>query len=117
MQIGGHAAILVASAAPGAAARLDVAALRLYVHLFRHLFASSMMKPAHPPTHPGGSLTEALEQRHREGRPVRVGLIGAGQMGTDILAQVAQMRGIEVVAAADTVPDIVLAACAIAGDG
>jgi predicted homoserine dehydrogenase-like protein len=72
---------------------------------------------SHAARHPGGSLAEALEQRHRDGRPVRIGLIGAGQMGTDILVQVAQMRGLEVVAAADTVPDIVLAACAIAGDG
>jgi predicted homoserine dehydrogenase-like protein len=67
--------------------------------------------------HPGGSLAEALEQRRRDGRPVRVGLIGAGQMGTDILVQVAHMPGIEIVAAADTVPDIVLAACTLAGDG
>ncbi|HTI48428.1 MAG TPA: SAF domain-containing protein [Casimicrobiaceae bacterium] len=67
--------------------------------------------------HPGGSLAEALEQRRRDGRPVRIGLIGAGQMGTDILVQVAHMPGIEVVAAADTVPDIVLAACQVAGDG
>ena len=54
---------------------------------------------------PGGSLTEALEQREREGRPVRVGLVGAGQMGTDIIVQTAQMRGIEVVAAADAIAD------------
>jgi predicted homoserine dehydrogenase-like protein len=67
--------------------------------------------------HPPGSLAEALDQRHRQGRPVRVGLIGAGQMGTDILVQVAQMRGIEVVAAADTVPEIVMSACAVGGDG
>jgi predicted homoserine dehydrogenase-like protein len=63
------------------------------------------------------SLAEALERRHREGRPVRVGLIGAGQMGTDIVVQTSLMRGIEVVAAADAVPENVFTACAIAGSG
>jgi predicted homoserine dehydrogenase-like protein len=67
--------------------------------------------------HPGGSLAEALERRQREGRPVRVGLIGAGQMGTDIIVQTALMSGIEVVAAADAVADNVYAARTIAGDG
>ena len=64
-----------------------------------------------------GSLAEALERRHREKRPVRVGLIGAGQMGTDIVMQTAQMAGIEVVAVADAIVDNVLAARAIAGEG
>jgi predicted homoserine dehydrogenase-like protein len=68
------------------------------------------------PTNHGGALAEALDARRREGRPVRIGLIGAGQMGTDILVQVAHMPGIEVVAAADAVPDVVLAACKVAGD-
>ena len=67
--------------------------------------------------HPGGSLAEALDMRRREGRPVRVGLIGAGQMGTDILVQTAQMPGIEVAGAVDATPDVVLAACRVAGDG
>src|SRR5437870_11559192 len=62
------------------------------------------------------SLIEALERRAREGRPVRVGLIGAGQMGTDIIVQTAQMKGIEVVAAADAVADNVFAAVAMAQD-
>ena len=64
-----------------------------------------------------GSLAEALHRRQREGRPVRVGLIGAGQMGTDIVMQTAQMAGIEVVAVADAIVDNVLAAHAIAGEG
>ena len=63
----------------------------------------------------GGSIAEALDQRQREGRPVRVGLIGAGQMGTDIIVQTGLMAGIEVVAAADAVPDNVFAACKVAG--
>ena len=66
---------------------------------------------------PGGSLAEALERRERNGNPVRVGLIGAGQMGTDIIVQTAQMIGIEVVAAADAIADNVVAAVAIAGSG
>ena len=66
---------------------------------------------------PGGSLADALERRERDGRPVRVGLIGAGQMGTDIIVQTAQMTGIEVVAAADAIADNVIAAVAIAGSG
>src|SRR5438270_5033417 len=64
-----------------------------------------------------GSLAEALERRQREGKPVRIGLIDAGQMGTDIIVQTALMQGIEVVAAADAVADNVVAARAIAGDG
>jgi predicted homoserine dehydrogenase-like protein len=64
----------------------------------------------------GGALLEALEARQREGRPVRIGLIGAGQMGTDILVQVARMPGIEVAAAADARPEIVEAACKVVGD-
>jgi len=68
--------------------------------------------------HPAdGSVAEALERRHRDGRPVRVGLVGAGQMGTDIIVQTSLMRGIEVVAAADAIPENVFAASAIAGAG
>ena len=58
----------------------------------------------------GGSIAEGLERRAREGRPVRIGLIGAGQMGTDIIVQTDLMQGIEVVAAADAIPENVFAA-------
>ncbi|GGG48691.1 NAD(P)H-dependent oxidoreductase [Chelatococcus composti] len=61
------------------------------------------------------SLIEALLRREREGRPVRVGLIGVGQMGTDIVVQTTQMPGIEIVAAADAIVERVSEACAIAG--
>lgn len=61
------------------------------------------------------SLAEALEVRERTGQPVRVGLIGAGQMGTDIIVQTAQMPGIEVVAAADFQPERIGAAAQMAG--
>ncbi|MEO8847193.1 MAG: homoserine dehydrogenase [Casimicrobiaceae bacterium] len=62
----------------------------------------------------GGSIAEGLDRRHRQRRPIRVGLIGAGQMGTDIIVQTSLMSGIEVVAAADAIPENVFAACKIA---
>lgn len=46
-------------------------------------------------------LNEELKQREQQGRPVRIGMIGAGQMGIDVVAQVTQMQGIDVVACAD----------------
>jgi predicted homoserine dehydrogenase-like protein len=46
-------------------------------------------------------LHEELAARQAEGRPVRVGLIGAGQMGTDVVAETSRMQGISVVVAAD----------------
>jgi predicted homoserine dehydrogenase-like protein len=74
-----------------------------------------MPYPSRP--RPGDSIAEALRLRQAEGRPVRVGLIGAGQMGTDIIVQTALMTGIDVVAAADAIVDNVFAARAIAGSG
>jgi predicted homoserine dehydrogenase-like protein len=69
------------------------------------------------PESTGGSVAEGLDRRRRQGKPVRVGLIGAGQMGTDILVQTDLMPGIEVVAAADAIPENVFAARRISGDG
>ncbi len=46
-------------------------------------------------------LNEALAERHAAGQPVRIGLVGAGQMGSDVVAVTETMRGIEVVIAAD----------------
>jgi predicted homoserine dehydrogenase-like protein len=46
-------------------------------------------------------LNEELKQREASGRPVRIGMIGAGQMGTDVIAETRMMHGIEVVAVAD----------------
>lgn len=46
-------------------------------------------------------LARDLARRAEEGRPVRIGIIGCGEMGTDIVTQVALMRGIEVAAIAD----------------
>jgi len=42
-----------------------------------------------------------LEDLERRGTPIRVGLVGAGQMGRGFIAQVADIPGMEVVAAAD----------------
>ena len=49
------------------------------------------------------------------GRPVRVGLAGAGQMGTGLVAQVERMTGMEVAAIADVMPDRAAAAFGKAG--
>ena len=42
-----------------------------------------------------------LERQRTTGRPVRVGLVGAGQMGRGFVAQVRKIAGMEVVAVAD----------------
>ena len=47
------------------------------------------------------NLSAALEQRQRENKPIRVGLVGVGQMGAGLIAQIGQMQGMDVVAAAD----------------
>lgn len=47
------------------------------------------------------NLAEALRKRAAENRPVRVGLIGAGEMGTDIVTQIGLMPGISIAAVAD----------------
>lgn len=46
-------------------------------------------------------LNRELALRERQHNPVRIGLIGAGQMGTDIVAEVRMMKGIQVVIVAD----------------
>ena len=63
------------------------------------------------------SLSADLQARAAAGRPVTVGLAGAGQMGTDIVCQIEQMPGLRLGAVADLRPDIVEAAFAIAGIG
>jgi predicted homoserine dehydrogenase-like protein len=63
------------------------------------------------------NLEDALALRHRKGKPVRIGLVGVGQMGTDILLQVSLMQGIAVVAAVATRPENVAAALLVVGTG
>jgi predicted homoserine dehydrogenase-like protein len=47
------------------------------------------------------AINEKLEARERERKPVKVGLIGAGQMGQEIIAQVGEMVGMEIAAVTD----------------
>lgn len=46
-------------------------------------------------------LAADLEARAQSGKPIRIGLIGSGEMGTDIVTQVRQMHGLEIGAIAD----------------
>lgn len=49
-------------------------------------------------------LARDLRARTETGRPVRIGLIGSGEMGTDIVARVAHMEGIEIGAISELNP-------------
>ena len=60
-------------------------------------------------------LNVELAARAASSRPVRIGLVGAGQMGTDVVAETAMMKGIEVTATADIDPERARAVYAIAG--
>ncbi len=51
------------------------------------------------------SLYRQLQQRAAEGRPIRVGLIGAGKFGSMYLAQVPRTPGAHLVVIADLSPD------------
>jgi len=46
-------------------------------------------------------LNEELKALEALGKRVRIGMIGAGQMGTDVVAEVSMMLGVDVVIAAD----------------
>lgn len=51
------------------------------------------------------SLYERLKERAAQGRPVRVGLVGAGQMGVGLICQMELMVGMQTVAVADIAPE------------
>ena len=51
------------------------------------------------------SLHTRLQQRAAEGRPIRIGLIGAGKFGAMYLAQIPRTPGVQLVAIADLSPD------------
>ncbi len=51
------------------------------------------------------SLYRQLQQRAADGRPIRVGLIGAGKFGSMYLAQVPRTPGVHLTAIADLSPD------------
>lgn len=61
------------------------------------------------------SLNKLLEQRAAEGHPVRVGLVGAGQMGMGLICQMELMTGMHAVAVADIMVDRVKASYREAG--
>ncbi len=50
-------------------------------------------------------LASELEKRAEGGAPIRIGLIGSGEMGTDIVTRTIHMPGIEVAAIADIHPE------------
>ncbi|MES2247148.1 MAG: Gfo/Idh/MocA family oxidoreductase [Pseudomonadota bacterium] len=50
------------------------------------------------------SLHTRLQQRAAEGRPIRIGLIGAGKFGAMYLAQIPRTPGVQLVAIADLSP-------------
>ena len=59
-------------------------------------------------------LARDLALRADSGRPIRIGLVGAGEMGTDIVARVAHMRGIEIGAISEINPQAAARAVTIA---
>jgi predicted homoserine dehydrogenase-like protein len=61
------------------------------------------------------SLNSLLQQRAAAGRPVRVGLIGAGKFGSMFLNQVPTMPGLEVSVIADLDPERACNACRTVG--
>src|SRR6516165_3689833 len=61
------------------------------------------------------SLADKLAARHAAGKPVRVGLIGAGKFGSMFLAQVPTIAGLDVAVIADLDPERAKAACRTVG--
>jgi predicted homoserine dehydrogenase-like protein len=64
-------------------------------------------------SHP--QLTAELVRRQEEGRPITVGLAGAGQMGTDIVVQIALMAGMRLGAISEVRPQAAIDAALLAG--
>ena len=60
-------------------------------------------------------LYDQLRERAASGRPVRVGLVGAGKFGSMFLSQVPSAAGVEVRAIADLDPERARAACRAVG--
>ena len=55
-------------------------------------------------------LARDLQIRQQENNPIKIGLIGCGEMGTDIVVRTANMDGVTVVAIADHKPKSAMAA-------
>ncbi len=62
-------------------------------------------------------LARDLRNRAEAGNPIRIGLIGCGEMGTDIVTQVARMPGLEIGAIAEHKVESALEAVSLAGSG
>lgn len=58
------------------------------------------------------SLRERLHARAQQHGPIRVGLVGAGQMGEGLISQMERMEGMRVMATADVIPGRAAAAYA-----
>lgn len=59
-------------------------------------------------------IARDLKARSESGKPIRLGLVGAGEMGTDLVTQVMLMEGIEIAAIAARRPHTALQAMDIA---
>jgi predicted homoserine dehydrogenase-like protein len=64
-----------------------------------------------------GLAADLQKRLDQTGRPIRVGLIGSGEMGTDIVTQCRQMTGITVAAIAEINVEAAKKALTIAGRG
>ena len=51
------------------------------------------------------AFNEKLLERERSGNPVAVAVVGAGQMGTEIISQIGEMRGMDVFVVVDLTLD------------
>ena len=60
-------------------------------------------------------LYSRLQQLEEDGRPIRVGIVGAGDFGTGIICQTSQMKGIEVTITADVDVQSALSAYQLCG--
>ena len=64
-----------------------------------------------------GLASDLARRLESTGRPIRIGLIGSGEMGTDIVTQCQQMTGITVAAIAEINVEAAKKALSIAGRG
>lgn len=60
-------------------------------------------------------LAADLAQRDEDGNPIRVCIIGAGEMGTDLVTAIRQMRGVEIASIVDRSLQKAVPALQIAG--
>lgn len=56
-------------------------------------------------------INTKLEELERNGKPIQVALVGAGQMGKDIIAQISKMKGMECSIVVDISKEIAMDAC------